>query len=135
MKLTNYLSERLRTVIAFTAAVDWAIGLLFLFNPELQIGLWPTPVSPVLARFIGAIIIGNGAGAMMIARQGTWEGARALIAVALVYGAIVLAALLYHLLAAGAPTVFWVYAVVDGVFLLPIAYVYFNHERLPVGSG
>ncbi len=46
-----------------------------------------------------------------------------------VYGAAVLIALLYHLLLQDAPPIFWAYAVVDGVFLVPIVYIWLGHER------
>jgi hypothetical protein len=59
------------------------VGLLFLFGPELGLTLWPSPIPAVLMRFIGAIIVGNGVGAWLAARQGTWEGARVIFTIAL----------------------------------------------------
>ena len=84
------LSAGLRSAVAVTAAIDLIIGLMFLFAPELGFTLWPTPIAPVLSRFIGSIIVANGVGAWLVVRQGTWEGARVLFAVALVYGVVVL---------------------------------------------
>jgi hypothetical protein len=105
-------------------------GLMFLFAPELGFTLWPTPIAPVLSRFIGSIIVANGVGAWLVVRDGTWEGARVLFAVALVYGVVVLVALLYHLLVVGDRALFfWIYAVVDAIFLGPIAYIYWKYER------
>jgi hypothetical protein len=124
------LSLGLRTAVAATAAIDLAIGLAFLAAPELGLTLWPTPISPVLSRFIGSIVLANGVGAWLAARQGTWEGARVLFAVALVYGGVVLLALLYHLVAGSAAPVFWVYAAVDALFLGPIVYIFWAYERL-----
>jgi hypothetical protein len=81
-------------------------------------------------RFIGAIVLGNGVGAALIVRLGSWESARALFAVALVYGVAVLIALLYHLLIlGGAASVFWFYVALDAVFLVPIAAVFWSYER------
>ncbi len=51
------------------AAVDLLIGFVFLFGPELRITLWPAPLPPVLMRFIGPVVLGNDAGAWMVARQ------------------------------------------------------------------
>jgi hypothetical protein len=48
---------------------------MFLFAPELGFTLWPTPVAPVLSRFIGSIIVANGVGAWLGVRAGTWEEA------------------------------------------------------------
>jgi hypothetical protein len=112
-----------------TAVIDLVIGLAFLFAPELGINLWPTPISPVLTRFIGGIIVANGVGAWMAARQNTWEGARVLFTVALVYGIVILVALPYHLLVGNAPSVLWIYWVVDVIFLVPIGYTYWVNER------
>jgi hypothetical protein len=81
-------------------------------------------------RFIGAIILGNGVGAVMLARQGTWEGARVLFTVAIVYGVAVFITLLYDLLARGANPLFWIYIVLDAVFLAPIIAIFTSHERL-----
>ncbi len=39
------------------------VGLAFFFLPELRWPLWPVSISPVLDRFIGAIVLGNAAGA------------------------------------------------------------------------
>ncbi|HWQ15058.1 MAG TPA: hypothetical protein VNL77_19835 [Roseiflexaceae bacterium] len=123
------LSAGLRTLILLTAAIDLAIGLAFLFGPELSITLWPTPIPPALMRFIGAIILGNGVGAVVLARQGTWEGARVLFTVAIVYGVAVLVTLLYDLLARGANPLFWIYIALDAVFLAPIIAIFVSHER------
>jgi hypothetical protein len=123
------LSAGLQTAITVTAIINLIIGLLFLFAPELGFALWPTPIAPVLSRFIGSIIVANGVGAWLVVRQGTWEGARVLFAVALVYGVVVLVTLLYHLLVGDRALFFWIYAVVDAIFLGPIAYIYWKYER------
>jgi hypothetical protein len=125
---TRLLPPWLRTAIAVTAAIDLIIGLAFLFGPELNLTLWPTPIPPILMRFIGSIVLANGVGAAMIVRQATWEGARVLVAVALVYGIVVFIALLYHLLLGSAPAVFWIYTILDVIFLGPIAYIYWRYE-------
>jgi hypothetical protein len=123
------LSQNLKYALIAATAIDFLIGLAFFFGPELNVNLWPTPITPVLRRFIGAIILGNSVGLLMVLSQGTWAGARALFAVALVYGALVLPALLYHLVLGDAQPVLWIYAIVDGIFLGPIAYVFFTNER------
>jgi hypothetical protein len=123
------LSAALQAAVGITAAIDLLIGLGFLFAPELGFTLWPTPIPPVLSRFIGSIIVANGVGAWLVVREGTWEGARVLFAVALVYGIVVLVALLYHLLLGDAAAFFWIYATVDAIFLGPIAYIFWRYER------
>jgi hypothetical protein len=67
-------------------------------------------------------------GAALITRRGTWKDARVLFAVALVYGVVILIALLYHLFLGNAPPVFWIYVLVDAIFLVPIAYIYWAYE-------
>lgn len=123
------LAPLIRAAVAVTALIDLLIGLAFLFGPELNLNLWPTPVGVELKRFIGSIILANGIGAALIVRQGTWEGARVLVAVALVYGLAVFVALLYDLLRGVAAPLFWGYIAVDAIFLVPIAYIYWSHER------
>jgi hypothetical protein len=124
------LSAGLKSAITVTAIIDLIIGLLFLFAPELGFTLWPTPIAPVLSRFIGSIIVANGVGAWLVVRDGTWEDARVLIVVALVYGVVVLVALLYHLLVVEDRALFfWISAAVDAIFLGPIAYIYWKYER------
>ncbi len=127
--MSKPLSAALQAAVGITAAIDLLIGLGFLFAPELGFTLWPTPIPPVLSRFIGSIIVANGVGAWLVVRQGTWEGARVLFAVALVYGIVVLVALLYHLLLGDAAAFFWIYATVDAIFLGPIAYIFWRYER------
>jgi hypothetical protein len=127
------LAPMLRAAIAVAAAIDLLIGLAFLFGPALRLTLWPTPIPVVLMGFIGAIILANGVGAMMIVRRPTWENARILFSVALIYGIVVLFALLYHLLLAGAAPILWIYVALDTVFLIPICYVFWMYERAPAG--
>jgi hypothetical protein len=129
------LAPPLRAAVAGTAVVNLLVGVAFLFGPELGLTLWPSPISPVLMRFVGGIVLGNAAGAWLAARRGTWEGARVLFAVALVYGVVVLVFLLYHLLLLGASPVFWPYVLVDALFLGPIAYVYWSHEQRLAARG
>jgi hypothetical protein len=123
------LTPMLRAAIAVTAAIDLLIGLAFLLGPVLRLALWPTAIPAVLMGFIGAIVLANGVGALMIVRRPTWENARTLFAVALVYGMVVLIALLYQLLLAGAAPIFWIYVAVDAVFLIPIGYIFWIYER------
>jgi hypothetical protein len=123
------LSRPLRAAIAVAALSNFLIGLAFLFGPELNLNLWPTPVGVELKRFIGAIIVANGIGAAMIVRRGTWENARVLMMVALVYGAAILAMLFYDLVRGIADPFFWIYVAVDTIFLVPVAYIYWLYER------
>jgi len=123
------LGPLLRAAIATTAAIDLLIGLAFLLGPELRLTLWPTPIPLALMRFIGAIVVANGVGALMIVRRPTWENARTLFTVALVYGIVVLIALIYQLLILGAAPIFWIYVLVDTVFLVPIGVVFWMYER------
>ena len=119
----------LRVAVAVTALINLVVGIGFLVAPELGLALWPTPIAPVLSRFIGSIILGNAASAWLVARVGTWEAARVLFAVALVYGVIVLIAVVRDLLFTGAPPVLWGYVVVDAAFLIPIGYIFWSYER------
>ncbi len=119
----------LRLAVGLTMLINLLVGLAFLLGPELGVTLWPTAIPPVLMRFIGAIVVANGVGAALIARRGTWEHARALFVVALVYGAVVLVALLYHLVLKGAPALFWGYVALDALFLVPIAAIVWRYEQ------
>jgi hypothetical protein len=123
------LAPLLRLAIGLAAVTNLAIGLLFLFGPELGFALWPSPLPREIMRFIGAIVVGNGVGAAMIFRSPTWENARVLIAVAFVYGVLVFLSLLVDLLTVGAPVIFWIYLVVNTVFLLPAGYLFWQYER------
>ena len=129
--MAHRLSRNVLVTSSITATIDLVIGLAFLLGPEMGITLWPSPISPVLMRFIGSIILANGVGAALMVRQGTWEGARVLFMVSLVYGVVILIELLYHLLfLEGTNPVFWGYVALDAVFLVPIAYIYWTQERV-----
>jgi len=125
----RWLSAPLRRVLALAALIDVILGALFLLGPEIGLSLWPAQISPLLSRFIGAIVVASGVGVLVAARQGTWQSARALFYVGLVYDLLTLVALLYHLFFMGAPSVFWVYAALDAIYLVPIAYVIWTYER------
>ena len=119
----------LRIAIGVTAAIDLLVGLAWLLGPELGVTLWPTPIPGALMRFIGAIVLAHGVGALMIVARPTWENARVLFAVALVYGILVLIGLLYQLLVLGAAPIFWFYVIVDAIFLVPICSIFWIYER------
>ena len=123
------LSAALRAAIAIAAVSNFLIGLAFLFGPELNLNLWPTPVGVELKRFIGSIILANAIGAAMVVRRGTWENARVLMMVALVYGVAVFVTVLYDLARGIADPFFWIYIVVDAIFLIAVTYIYWLHER------
>jgi hypothetical protein len=129
------LGPALRIAIAVTAVIDLLIGLAFLLGPELGLTLWPTPIPLALMRFIGAIVFANGVGALMIVARPTWENARTLFTVALVYGIVVLIGLLYQLLVTGAAPIFWFYVVVDTIFLVPICWIFWAYERAAPSSS
>jgi hypothetical protein len=129
------LTQPLRIAVGSTVAINLIVGAVFLLGPELNVTLWPTPISPVLMRFIGAIILGNGVGAWMIVREATWESARVLFTVAIVYGVAVLVALLYQLLRGAAEPIFWLYVVLDALFLVPIGAIYVTYERARRNGG
>jgi hypothetical protein len=126
---TLILSPLLRFTITIAAALNLLIGLIFLLGPELEFTLWPSPLPREMMRFIGSIVLANGIGAAMIVRRPTWENARILIAVALVYGTLIFLSLIVDLLTAGAPFVFWIYLVINTFFLLPAAYFFWQYER------
>jgi hypothetical protein len=65
----------------------------------------------------------------MIVRRGTWENARVLMMVALVYGVAIWVMLLYDLVRGIADPFFWIYVAVDTIFLGPVAYIYWLYER------
>ena len=79
--------------------------------------------------YTGSRVLANGIGAGMIVRKPTWENARVLIAVALVYGMLVFFGLLIDLLTSDIPRLFWLYVIFDGIFSFPAAYFFWKYER------
>jgi hypothetical protein len=122
------LAPWLRRTLVGVAAVNVVLGLAFGLGPELGTAPWPTEISSALLRFIGAIVLANGIGALVVARQGTWEGARALFAVALVYGLGALVAGAAQLLITGVAAGVVFYLVLDLVFVGPIAAIIWTYE-------
>lgn len=121
--------ERLLALIA--GCLNCIIGLAFFFLPELQFPLWPEPTPPLLDRFIGAIILGNAAGAIWLSTETEWARVRPLAIVALVYGTLTAFALLYHLLWRGASAFFWGYFLSDVPFLLVFYGLFIYHDLRP----
>jgi hypothetical protein len=120
-----------RVLALLAGIVNLLVGLGFFFLPELQIPLWPTSIPAILARFIGAIIIGNGVGALWLSTEKEWARVRPLALVALVYGTLVAGALLYHLLWLNASTAFWIYFLFDVPFLLVYYALFVYHDIIP----
>ncbi len=118
--------------MAFIAGIfNLVIGLAFFFLPELKLPLWPTPISPVLDRFIGAIVLGNCAGSFWLATQREWAQVRPLAIVAVVYGTLVALALLYHLVWLQASSFFWLYFLFDVPFLIVFYALFVYHDLWP----
>jgi|SRR5258707_5056305 len=128
--------SRTERVLAFLAGtVNLFIGMGFFFLPELQLPLWPSSVPALLDRFIGAIILGNAAGAFWLAGEHEWARVRPLALVALVYGTLVAAALLYHLLWLRADAIFWLYFASDLPFVLVYYALFLSHDIWPLLTG
>lgn len=125
--------SRVERVFAFIAgAFNLFIGMGFFFLPELHLPLWPTSVPTILDRFIGAIILGNAAGAFWLASEREWVRVRPLALVALIYGTLVAAALLYHLIWLQAAGIFWLYFAFDLPFLLVFFALFLYHDIWPL---
>jgi hypothetical protein len=132
---TFSMPERLLALLA--GVLNLVIGLGFFFLPELQqslpFHLWPTKIPDLLTRFIGAIILGNGVGALWLSRERDWARVRPLALVATIYGTLVAVALLYHLLwLRNTPSAFWFYFVFDLPFLIIFYVLFFKHDILPL---
>jgi hypothetical protein len=124
--------SRLERVLALLAGiVNLIVGMGFFFLPELHFPLWPTSIPAILDRFIGAIIIGNGVGALWLSTEKEWARVRPLALVALVYGTLVAVALLYHLLWLNASATFWLYFLFDVPFLLVYYALFIYHDIMP----
>jgi O-antigen/teichoic acid export membrane protein len=122
----------LERVLALLAGiVNLIVGMGFFFLPELHFPLWPTSIPAILDRFIGAIIIGNGVGALWLSTEKEWARVRPLALVALVYGTLVAVALLYHLLWLNASATFWLYFLFDVPFLLVYYVLFIYHDIMP----
>ena len=120
-----------RALALLAGSINLIVGLAFFFLPELQLPLWPVAISPVLDRFIGAIIIGNGVGAIWLSTEQEWACVRPLALVATVYGTLVALALLYHLLSLHASPTFWIYFLFDVPFLIVFYGLFIYHDLMP----
>lgn len=121
-----------RGLALFAGVINLIVGLAFFFQPELPLPLWPVAISALLTRFIGAIIIGNGVGAMWLSTQRDWACVRPLALVAVVYGTLVALALLYHLFWLNASPTFWFYFLFDVPFLLVFYGLFIYHDLMPL---
>jgi hypothetical protein len=133
MAMNNHLTFSLpeRGLALFAGIFNLVIGLAFFFLPELNLPVWPTSIPSLLDRFIGAIVIGNGVGAIWLSTQREWAQVRPLAIVAVVYGTLVALALLYHLLLLNAATVFWLYFLFDIPFLIVFFALFIYHDIAP----
>lgn len=122
------LERRLAFIVGL---FNLGVGLAFFFLPELHWPIWPVSISPLLDRFIGAIVLGNAAGAFWLSTEREWARVRALAIVAVVYGTLVAFALLYHLLFLHAQQVFWFYFLFDAPFLIVYYVLFYYHDIAP----
>ena len=127
--LTFSLPERGLALLA--GLFNLVVGLAFFFLPELHLLVWPTVISPILDRFIGAIILGNSVGAIWLSTEREWARVRPLALVAVVYGTLVALALLYHLWWLHAAAAFWLYFLFDVSFLIVFYGLFIYHDIMP----
>jgi hypothetical protein len=132
--LTFSVPERGLALLA--GLFNLVVGLAFFFLPELHLtAIWPTSISPVLDRFIGAIILGNSVGAIYLSTVREWARVRPLAIVATVYGTLVALALLYHLLWLHQNAAFWFYFLFDVPFLIVFFSLFLYHDIVPRMRG
>jgi O-antigen/teichoic acid export membrane protein len=131
MSKHEVFSPQERALSFLAGLVNLVVGLGFFFLPELHPPLWPTSIPVILDRFIGAIILGNAAGAFWLVTEREWARVRPLAIVAVVYGTMVAVALLYHLLWLGASSTFWIYFLFDVPFLLVYYGLFIYHDIAP----
>jgi hypothetical protein len=123
-----------RALALIAGVFNAVIGFIFFFLPELPElqAVWPVAISPVLDRFIGAIILGNAVAAIWLSAEQEWARVRPLALVAAVYGTLVALALLYHLLWLKASSFFWLYFLFDVPFLLVFYGLFIYHDVVPL---
>ena len=127
--------ERLLALVA--GLFNLVVGLIFFFHLEASLCVsqtmcvWPkaTDPTPILAHFIGAIVLGNAAGAFLLARERDWLRVRPLVVVGIVYGALVPAGLLYDATQPNFNAFFWGYIVFDLLFEIVFLAIFVYHER------
>lgn len=128
--------ERLLALVA--GLFNLVVGLIFFLHLEAKLCLaestlcvWPkaTDPTPILGHFIGAIVLGNAAGAFLLARERDWLRVRPLVVVGIVYGALVPAGLLYDAAQPNFNPFFWGYIVFDLAFELVFLALFVYHER------
>jgi hypothetical protein len=127
--------ERLLALAA--GLFNLVVGLIFFFHLEARLCLpqtsacvWPktTDPTPILSHFIGAIVLGNAAGAFLLARERDWLRVRPLVVVGIVYGALVPAGLLYDASQPGFTSFFWGYIIFDLAFEIVFLAIFVYHE-------
>lgn len=124
--------SRFERGLAFLAGLtNLVIGIIFLFHLAGTLGIWPKATQPsiTLSHFIGAIILGNACGAFALARERDWPRVRPLVIVAIVYGVVVAASLLYDSFQPYFNSIFWGYLAVDLPFLIVYLIIFYRHER------
>lgn len=128
--------ERLLAIVA--GLFNLVIGIIFFFHLEAQLCLaqtntcvWPkaTDPTPILGHFIGAIVLGNAAGAFLLARERDWLRVRPLVVVGIVYGLLVPIGLFYDSFQPNFNAFFWGYIVGDLLFEIVFIAIFMYHER------
>lgn len=73
------LSATLRRVLGAVGAVTLAIGLLLFIVPQLMIGGWAWPLTPLTARVVGAMFALPGLVGLGLAFDARWSAARLIL--------------------------------------------------------
>ncbi len=125
------ISPLLRWVTAFECTVLIVSGAGLFFFPAAISPLWPWPLTPFNARFLGAVYLGSLVSALLLVIYGRWTPARIVIPMILSFTLIVLVVSLININRFTVPlsTLFWfaLYIIIP----LNAAYHQWLYRRLP----
>ncbi len=108
------VSKALRGMFVFHFFMDMVFAVPLLVFPSQTLAFFGIVGEPLLARIIGAALVGIG-GASLIERNSTKEAYNAMLTVKLLWSATASASLLYAAVASGNPAL-WILFLVFAIF-------------------
>ena len=136
---TQPIGSGVKIVFWVVAVLTGLTGLVMFLMPQpAGQSYWPWPLTPLVARYLGALFIGIAVGAVLCARSTDWSEVRLLFPPGLTFtGLSVVAATIHFASFNPALLATWLFfALYAAVFVAGLlAYLHYERERLAYGHG
>jgi hypothetical protein len=126
--MNQKISSGLKTLFLVHFILALLFGLLYLFIPDFFFGMFGVTIPDLNPyRLIGAAVFSLGISSWLCYQAGEWEQVKILVQLEMLWPILGALVIIYGILFAGLPAVFWINAIILAGFGL--AFIYYYNKR------